>query len=114
MGVRNALHRVFSPEVLYNIGLFWGIKFAFPYDCQRFGVSRQLPVALQNLIREWALPAPRFYVPDELWLRSTLFNALALEEFGQWVRDGMPVDVDEEPTEVVVLDRRLPWRVDSL
>ena len=114
MGVRSALDGVFSPEVVQTIGLFDGVKFDFPYACQRFGLSPKLPLALQNVIRDWAQPPPCYYVPDEIWLRATLMNSLALEEFGQWVRDGMPVDTHEERVEVTVLDRRLPWRIDSL
>ena len=41
-------------------------------------------------------------------------DASALEEFGRWVQAGMPVDVTEQRVEPTVLDRRLPWRVDSL
>ena len=113
--MRTALDGVFSPEVVEAISLCNGVKFDYPYACQRFGLARELPLHLQNTIRDWARPPPQYYVPDVLWLRSfPRMDSSALEEFGLWVRAGMPVDTTEPRVDVTVLDRRRPWRIDSL
>ena len=48
MGPRVALSKVRSPEVVYLIGLFYGIKFAFPVDPQPFGLSKLLSIEIQK------------------------------------------------------------------
>ena len=114
MGVRGALKKVMSQEVVQIIGLFVGFDFPYPYSCNRFGLH-SLPLVAQNTIREFTRPVPRYYVPDTLWWNAFPLglDAPALEEFGAWVRAGMPVEVTERfrPS---VLDPRVPWRVDSL
>ena len=113
--MRVALDGVFSQDVVEAISLYYGLKFDFPYACERYGLGRSLPLHLQNTIRDWARPPPQYYVPDLLWLRSfPRIDSSALEEFGLWVRAGMPVDTAEPRLDVTVLDRRRPWRIDSL
>ena len=114
MGVRSALKNVVSEEVVEAISLYVGLSFPFPYSSNRLGLQR-LPLDVQNSIREFARPASRYYVPDTLWWDAfpLRLDAPALEEFGLWVRRGMPVDVTESFTPPV-LDPRVPWRVDSL
>ena len=115
MGVRVALDGMFSKDVVEAISLYIGLIYEFPCACQRYGLGRRLPLDMQNMVRDWALPPPQYYVPDLVWLRSfPRIDSSALEEFGLWVQASMPVDVTEQRVEPTVLDRRLPWRVDSL
>ena len=98
------------------ISLYAGLLFEFPYDCQRHGLLRNFPLHVQNAIRDFSRPVPRYYVPDSLWFSSfpLRLDQPALEEFGLWIRNGMPVEVNTEAVVPAVLDPRVPWRVDSL
>ena len=120
MGPRVAINKKFTHDVVELVGTCVGVSFQFPWDPQRYGLSRALDQEMQNYILEFARPRSLVYLPNHHWLRAfPLSDTRDLEDFGRWVASGSPVEVGGQ---VYEFTPNLPpglcseqlWRIDSV